>query len=192
MQLATTTTLEFVAGDGQRVSPVVTARFDAIEHDWQVRVESIPNPQYTAGGNDALIDGRRGPRDWRTGMWQGYQDQDFVATLDLGETVAVTRAGASFLQDMRSWIWLPTELIVEVSTDGETFARAGSIFHDVPDDEEGIFLRDFVVELDARGNGRPIRALRFRAVNYGTIPTWHPGAGGEAFIFVDELIVESR
>jgi hypothetical protein len=33
------------------------------------------------------------------------------------------------------------------------------------------------------------RALRFRALNYGTIPDWHPGAGDEAFIFVDELIV---
>lgn len=36
------------------------------------------------------------------------------------------------------------------------------------------------------------RRLRFRAVNYGTIPDWHPGAGGEAFIFVDELIVRRR
>jgi len=167
---------------------VVTARFDAIERDWRVTVNSIPNPQYTAGGSDALIDDRRGPTDWRTGAWQGYQAQDFTATLDLGEPVAVTRAGASFLQDMRSWIWLPTELIVEVSAEGEVFHRAGSVSHQVPDDEEGIFLRDLVVELD----GQPIRLLRFRAANYGTIPAWHPGAGGEAFIFVDELILESR
>jgi hypothetical protein len=187
LQLETTTTVRFVATDGERSSPVVTARFDAIEHDWQVEVASTPNPQYTAGGRDALIDGRRGPDDWRTGAWQGYEDQDFVATLRFGKPTPVARAGASFLQDMRSWIWMPSRLIVEASEDGEAFVEVGRVGHDVPDDVEGVFVRDLEVELD----GRPVRALRFRAVNYGTVPHWHPGAGGEAFIFVDELIVRT-
>jgi hypothetical protein len=186
LRLDSTTTLRFVAIDEARTSLVVSARFDAIEHDWRVDVSSVPNAQYTAGGPDALIDGRRGPDDWRTGAWQGYQAQDFVAALDLGKPTPVARAGASFLQDMRSWIWMPTELVVEVSDDGRSFIEAGRVAHDVPDNEEGVFLRDFTIALD----GRPIRAVRFRAVNYGTIPTWHPGAGGKAFIFVDELIVE--
>jgi len=188
LHLENTTTLRFIAVDGDRSSPVVTARFDKIEHDWKVDVTSIPNGQYTAGGNDALIDGRRGPEDWRTGAWQGYQDQDFVATLDFGEPTRLTSAGAGFLQDMRSWIWMPTGLVVEVSEDGKTFREAGRAGHDVADDVEGVFRRDFVVQLD----GEPVRALRFRAINYGTIPAWHPGAGGEAFIFVDELIVNRQ
>jgi predicted alpha-1,2-mannosidase len=180
-----TTTLRFVASAGERVSPVVSARFDAIEHDWRVTVASVPNSQYTAGGPDALIDGRRGPDDWRTGSWQGYQDQDFVATLDFGRPVTVTKAGAGFLQDMRSWIWMPAELVIEASPDGESFTAVGRTGHDVPDDVEGVFRRDLVVAVAAG----PVRALRFRAVNYGTIPGWHPGAGGEAFIFIDELLV---
>lgn len=188
LRLKNTTTLRFVAVDGDRTSPVVTARFDEIEHDWKVTVTSIPNGQYTAGGNDALIDSRRGPEDWRTGAWQGYQDQDFVATLDLGEPTPLASAGASFLQDMRSWIWMPTELVIAVSEDGRTFHEAGRAKHDIPDDVEGVFLRDFVVPL----GGKPVRAIRFRAINYGTIPAWHPGAGGEAFIFVDELIVNKE
>lgn len=186
LRLSRSTVLRFVAIDGQRSSPVVTARFDAIEHDWTVDVASVPNAQYTAGGNEALVDGRRGKDEWRTGAWQGYQGQDFVATLDLGEPTAVRRAGASFLQDTRSWIWMPTELTVEVSTDGQNFREAGRAHHRIPDDEEGIFRDDLMVELSGEG----VRALRFLARNYGTIPPWHPGAGGEAFIFVDELLVE--
>jgi hypothetical protein len=188
LTLNTTTTIRFVAINDGRTSPVVTARFDAIEHNWSVDVTSVPNSQYTAGGPDALIDGRRGPEDWRTGAWQGYQDQDFVATLDLGEPVSVESAGASFLQDMRSWIWMPTELVVEVSADGKTFSEAGRVGHPVPDDVEGVFLDDLEIPLD----GSPVRFLRFRAINYGTIPAWHPGAGGQAFIFVDELIVRKK
>jgi len=29
-----------------------------------------------------------------------------------------------------------------------------------------------------------------RAYNLGKIPAWHPGAGDDAFIFVDELFIE--
>lgn len=188
LELEAATALRFVAIDGERTSPVVTARFDAIEHDWSVEVSSVPNPQYTAGGPDALIDGRRGPEDWRTGAWQGYQAQDFVVTLDLGQPTPVMRAGAGFLQDMRSWIWMPVELIVEISEDGRSFVEAGRIGHEVPDDVDAVVRRDLQMALD----GRPVRSLRFHAVNYGTIPEWHPGAGGEAFIFVDELIVGLR
>jgi hypothetical protein len=60
------------------------------------------------------------------------------------------------------------------------------VSHDVPDDADGSVIRDLWVDLD----GSPVRYVRFHAVNYGTIPDWHPGAGGEAYIFVDELFVE--
>ena len=174
------------AVDGERVSPIVTASFHHIPHDWTAEVLAIPNSQYTAGGNEALVDGLRGPDDWRTGGWQGYQDQDFVAVVDLKENLRLRQVGASFLQDMRSWIWMPTELIVSTSKDGRSFAELGRVGHQVPDDIEGIFKDDLL--LDARGT--EARFVKLEAVNYGTIPTWHPGAGGEAFIFVDELLVE--
>jgi predicted alpha-1,2-mannosidase len=177
--------LRFVALLGAEVSPVVTARFNAIPNDWKLEITSTPNPQYTAGGADALIDGRRGPENWRTGSWQGYEGQDFVAVLDLGEARPLQAVGASFLQDMRSWIFMPRELVVEVSADGRNWRPAGSVGHEVPDREEGIFLADLVAPLD----GSPVRAIRFQAVNYGPMPEWHLGAGGQGFIFVDELIV---
>ena len=77
------------------------------------------------------------------------------------------------------------ELVVEVSADGRNWRPAGSVGHEVPDREEGIFLADLVAPLD----GSPVRAIRFQAVNYGPMPEWHLGAGGQGFIFVDELIV---
>lgn len=185
LTLDETTHLRFVAVDGDRSSPVVSSRFHRIPHDWSVQVRSVPNPQYTAGGPDALIDGRFGPEDWRTGKWQGYQDQDFVATVDLGEVVELEAVGASFLQDMRSWIWMPTRVRFSVSDDGEDFVAVGSVGHTVPDDVDAVFLERLLLDVDTRA-----RYVRVHAENYGTIPAWHPGAGGEAFIFVDEILVE--
>jgi hypothetical protein len=31
--------------------------------------------------------------------------------------------------------------------------------------------------------------VKVRAKNFGKLPDWHMGAGGEAFIFVDEITV---
>jgi hypothetical protein len=37
----------------------------------------------------------------------------------------------------------------------------------------------------------PVKAryVRVRAFNIGKIPSWHPGAGGDPWIFVDEILI---
>ena len=185
--IETMTELRFMAREAGFTSRVMTAAFHAIDKDWRVRIFATPNAQYTGGGPDGLIDGLRGPENWRTGRWHGYQGQDLVATLDLGKSVRILSAGAGFLQDMRSWILMPGELVVETSADGASYREAGRVSHEVSDREDGIVRRDLTVALD----GGPVRFIRFRATNYGPLPAWHPGAGGESFIFIDELIVKS-
>jgi hypothetical protein len=165
---------------------VVEAYLHRIPNDWTVELESVPNQQYTAGGSTALIDGLRGDANWRTGGWMGFQLTDFTATVDLGEVRPISRAGASFLQDQRSWIWMPAEVIVSVSADGENFRETARLGTDVAEDAKGIVLRDVVAGLD----GAESRYIMIEAKSFGTIPEWHPGRGGGAFIFVDEIIVE--
>ncbi len=178
--------LEMLAERDGRSSPLVAARFHRIPHDWRVEVSSPVHPQYTAGGPEALIDALRGSRNWRTGGWQGYQGTDFEAVVDLGEVRQLRRAGAGFLQDARSWIWMPAEVVVAVSTDGESFRELARLDSGVPDDLAGVVTRDLVADLA----GVAARWIRLSARNYGTVPDWHPGRGGAAYIFVDEILVE--
>ena len=37
-----------------------------------------------------------------------------------------------------------------------------------------------------------IAAIRIRLHNPGLLPNWHPGAGGETFIFIDEISISTR
>jgi predicted alpha-1,2-mannosidase len=182
------TTVKAVAVDGRGArSLVTTARFRRILHDWKIRVLSEYAPQYSAGGPDALIDGARGGPDFRTGAWQGYQGQDFEAVIDLGEVKSVTRLGAGFLQDVGSWIWLPTRVEFELSLDGVNFSKAAAVSaRDVSDRDTRVSVRD----LSSAFPRRDARFIRVRAFNYGAVPPWHPGAGGKAWIFVDEITVE--
>ena len=185
--LEASTTLRFVAvrPDGE-ASPVVAAEFIALPAGWTVSLGAAPDPDYSAGGPDALIDGRRGPDDWRRGGWLGTEKEDVVITLDLGAATAVHRVGLGVLQDTGSWILLPAHLDVDVSSDGTAFTPAGRVDHDVPADAGGVIRRDLVLDLD----GAPVRALRLTAPNPGPLPAGHPGAGGAAYVFVDEIIVE--
>ena len=47
-------------------------------------------------------------------------------------------------------------------------------------------IKDMVLgNVSAKG-----RFLKVFAKNYGAIPQWHEGFGGQAFIFVDEIFAE--
>ena len=168
-------------------SPTVESYLHRIPNEWTVELGVEPHPQYTAGGSEALIDGLPGDADWRTGGWVGFQHDDLSATIDMGELREVRRAGASFLQDQRSWIWMPVEVVVSTSVDGETFKEIGRVATDVAEDAEDSIVRRYVKELDA-----PVEArfVKIEAENFGVCPEWHLGAGGGAYIFVDELLVD--
>ena len=167
-------------------SLIATAKYHRIPHDWTIALASKYSSQYNGGGDLALIDGIRGTSNWSGGGWQGYQGQDVVATIDLGRIQRVTRVAAGFLQDVGSWILMPRRIDFEISTDGRTFTPALSIPVDVPERDHGVIIKDFAASLA----GVSARYMRMRAVTYGKLPSWHKGSGGDAWIFVDEILVE--
>ncbi len=172
---------------GTTRSLVTTATYHRIPHDWTIALQSNYSPQYTGGGDFALIDGIRGTTNWSGGGWQGYWGKDFVAVVDLGKIQKVSKIGVGFLQDIGSWIWMPSRVDLELSTDGKTFGPALSIANEVSDKHGGVVTRDFVKTIALQD----VRYIRLRAVNFGKIPSWHPGSGGDAWIFVDEIIVDN-
>ena len=62
---------------------VAESKLNKMPNDWDVKLFSTYNRQYTGGGDIGLIDGIRGTLNWASGEWQGYQAQDFVAVIDL-------------------------------------------------------------------------------------------------------------
>jgi predicted alpha-1,2-mannosidase len=168
-------------------SGVVTAAYHKIEHHWKVAIQSQYNPQYTAGGPEGLIDGLYGDLNWRKGRWQGYQNQDFEAVLDLGKPTSISEVHASFLEDTRAWIWLPTQVMFAFSNDGVQYSTDLVMNVDNIADAYSERLYRFDLKMD---QSAMIRFVRIKAKNYGTLPAWHPGAGGKAFVFVDEIWVK--
>lgn len=167
-------------------SMVATGTFHKISRDWTIKLLSKYNRQYTAGGDEGLIDGVRGSTNFGDGAWQGYQSQDLIAVVDLGKTQTVSKLGAGFLQNVESWIWMPRRVDFEISTDGVNFVPVLSLPNEVSDRDYGAIIKDMVGTITPQ----PARYVRITAHNYGKIPVWHPGAGDDAFIFADEIIIE--
>jgi hypothetical protein len=94
--------------------------------------------------------------------------------------------GAGFLQNVESWIWMPRSVDFEVSTDGINFVKVSSIPNVVPDNDYGVTVKDFAGTITPQ----MARYVKIIAHKYGKIPAWHGGAGDEAFMFCDEIIIE--
>lgn len=163
----------------------VIARWEKRDDRREIRLLSAYANAYAAGGDRALIDGLRGRGSYRTGRWQGYEGQDFAAVVDFGEEVSPERAGIGFLQDERSWIWLPKEVRFSISDDGMTWREASTVAHEVSRRRQGTVIRDFTAEIKA-----PFRYLKIEAENAGPCPDWHLGSGGDSWLFADEIFIE--
>ena len=162
----------------------VEARFEKRSNNWTVKIASPYSYQYTGGGDDAIVDGIRGTTNF-TSDWQGYQGKTFEAVIDLQRETEIRYLGGGFLQAARSWIWIPDRVEFEVSSDGVNFTRVANI-------KPGFSPQEMnPTTLEVFENIRPVRAryIRVRAHNFGKIPSWHPGAGGDPWIFVDEIVI---
>lgn len=162
----------------------VEGNFVKIDGRRTIQINSTPHPNYHGDGPDALIDGIRGQDNWRLGGWQGYQGTDFEAIVDLGEVMDISYLSAGFTQDTRSWILMPISVTYSVSDDGQQWREALKPIHDVAPDDYEIQQHDLGGAVNTRG-----RYVKINAVHFGKLPSWHLGSGGDAYIFIDEIVV---
>ncbi len=166
-------------------SSVVSAHFFKKPNNYSINVQSVYNPQYHAGGPEGLIDGIFGTENWRKGDWQGYQGQDFEAVVDLKAIQNIEAFHANFLQDSRSWILMPIKVDYFISDDNVNFTLAGTVVNDIDPKETENKIKDFVLNKALKA-----RYVKVKASNFGKLPEWHQGAGGDAFIFIDEITIQ--
>lgn len=172
---------------GSDSSKTTTASFYKVPNNWKVSLNCKYNSQYSAGGDEGIIDGINGDVNWRKGEWQGYQAQDFECTIDLGGAKPVSTISSNYLQDTRSWIVFPTEVEYFVSADGKNYKPVGKVSNDIKADNYDIQLKKFELKLD---KAESAKFIKVKAKNFGKLPEWHLGSGGDAFIFIDEINVK--
>lgn len=129
---------------------------------------------YPAEGAATLTDGLRGG--WSYGeRWQGFLESDVDVTVDLGFLERIRSVSADFIQWYSAWIWLPAQVEISVSDDGETFRSLGIVGNDYPVGARRPEYRSFGWQGDDEA-----RYVRYHASSNGRPGGW---------LFTDEIII---
>lgn len=181
-------------------SPVIKNRFVKRDTGVSLVLSSKYENQYAAGGPMALIDGMMGGNEFRTGDYQGFWAQDLLAEVSFTEARKLKEIGLSCIQDMKSWIFYPSEIQIEVSYDGISFEKLPTIPSFKNEVQDGMVLlnqipiydgyvgptnHDFVQVIKS---DKPVQKIRITAKNFGKCPKWHLVAGNDTWLFADEII----
>ncbi|HUM45627.1 MAG TPA: GH92 family glycosyl hydrolase [Chitinophagales bacterium] len=166
-------------------SKVVTANFLKTDKNWNIKYLTAYNPQYNGGGDLSLIDGLSGDNNFKSGSWQGWWGNTMEVIVDLGKVQTISTAGAEFLQDQKAWIIMPSKVDFEGSQDGQNFTRLETAINNIPVTEKNSRTQT----IETAFAPQQVRYVKIIAYNYGKLPADHPGAGGDAWIFCDEIFI---
>ena len=163
-------------------SAKVTHQIRQISHRYTLELSEPFDPQYAAGGAQALIDGIHGNAHYQTGDWQGFWGKDVIATVDLGEEKVIETMSIGALRDIRPWIFLPKNITFSCSQDGENWEEIETIGHQLSDEDETNVAHRFVSR-----KSRKARFWRAEVRHFGNLPAGHLGAGNPSWVFLDEF-----
>lgn len=151
-----------------------------------ISIKSEYSFQYSGHGDKTLINGVMGSLDFTDEEWLGFQGVDFEAIVDLEEFVKIKQIECNFMVIESAWIFSPEKVVFYGSEDGIKYNLIKTITKDNATDDNKHLVMKFITELD----NTTFRFIKIKAHNIGICPDWHPGAGGKAWLFVDEIIVK--
>ena len=169
-------------------STVLETKFYKIDPNLSIKLNSNFESRYSGGGNNALIDGVFGTADFRTGTWQGYFNENLDVVLDLGKLIHVQTIKINFLEDQRSWIFLPTKVEFYGSTDGKSFDLISKTDFGIINPNENVI----VSTAKSLNIDKKYRFIKIKAQKLGNLPKWHLGFqhNGKSWIFTDEITID--
>jgi hypothetical protein len=150
---------------------------------------SFVNPydaHYAAAGDSTLTDGIMGTTAFKDGKWLGFSGKDLNATLDMQTPATVNTVTTSFLADPNSGVFLPSEVSVYTSSDGNNFKLAAKVKNLKGSVRGEPYLQTFSVKV----KGKQVRYIRVIAKTIGAIPDGYLFKGTTSWLFTDEILVD--
>lgn len=141
-----------------------------------VKYNAPYNNSYPAQGDKTLTDGVRGSWTYSDGAWQGFISHDRLdVTVDMGAETDIHTINADFMQVVGPEVFLPVEVIISVSQDGENFTELSRQTDKVVKSDAVVF-KNYAWTGNTRG-----RYVRYQA---------RAGKEFGGWIFTDEIVVK--
>lgn len=169
-------------------SAVVSSDFVLRNTDLSLTLKTAYVDPYTAGGENALIDGITGNHEFRTGDWQGFYGKDVIAEISMQHPKKSLVLEIGVLEDIKSWIFYPEYIEIEISYDGVKYKSYQKQNLDAKQNDYRPGNRQTVL-FNVKSK-KEIKFIRIVAKNLGNCPEWHLGAGYPTWLFLDEITVK--
>lgn len=151
-----------------------------------VKVQYPFDERYPANGKFALTDGIRGTVNYSNGEWQGYYGVDLIAIINLQNEKDVSRVTVSFLESIGAGIFFPTDIEVWSSINGVDYKKRSTLKVDVEKSDKPTIIEAFENTFETI----KARYVKVIAKTIGKCPKGHKYESADAFMFVDEIVVE--
>jgi uncharacterized membrane protein len=147
-------------------------------------LKTQPNEKYKAQGAATLFDQVKGKNNHTSGEWLGYQDQPMDLEFSIEKGNAPKELALSLFLNEGSHIFPPAKVEIWTFSQG----KWTSVINEIPtQSEKAIESRPEVLEYALGTN--PIEKIRVRISPISKLPKWHPSAGSNGWIFIDEILL---
>ncbi len=183
IELSETATLKAALFEnGKQIGAVLEKTFSfhkAMGKD--VSYAPIYHDSYKGPEDVGLVNVLRGSLNFHDGQWQGWLVDDVEIVLDLERSTKIKKVSVGTMENQGSGIYYPLEVSVSISEDGNKYRSVGSFSRQFKENGNPE-LKDFSIRLE-----KPIEA-RFIKVEVDNLG--HPPRGGDAWLFIDEIVIE--
>jgi hexosaminidase len=149
----------------------------------KITLTNPPSSKYPGDGAFTLVNGVQNEKGMaRSSEFLGFEGKGCEAIIDLGSAQNIGKVIVHTLHQKGSWIWRPLTVEAYASTDGINFTSLG-LTDDFEKSVNGIGT------MTVNFNSTNTRYIKVFIKNWSPIPDAEPGAGNNAWLFVDEIEV---
>ena len=146
-----------------------------------------PNERYAGKGAVTLTDKQAGNTSIAGNTWLGFQNDTVTIQLTLAQPQKLQKLLLHTLENQGAWIFSPQKIEVFYKTKNtEKLLIAGTLEPNALLKQDNTQCRALFIPLKVR---KKITELVVRIYPVKSLPNWHPGNGGHAWFFIDEIAV---
>lgn len=187
IELTESATIKAIAmKEGMYKSEMAAANYVRVPNEFTLSHSARWHTNYPAGGELALVDGVRGSRNFHDGKWQGFEGTDLEVTIDLQGERPVKELSVGFLQSQGAWIFFPNQVRFLLSENGKDWRSVADFEIVLNQNQQGAQLKQLTQALE----DETARYVKIRIQHPKVAPEWHAGAGGNAWLFMDEIEIK--
>jgi hypothetical protein len=152
----------------------------------KIVLKNEPHQKYYGHGAETLLDGIKGTNAFTDGKWVGFKGNDLDAVITFDSLTDISNVSISFLENNHSWIFMPTQIVIEISTDGIHFKSYYKTSIKLNESEQN----NGVQMIQTQKKGQKVKAIRIFAKNRGICPDWHNSKGKACWLFISEIVIK--